>query len=217
MRYRLVIFDLDGTILNTIDDLSDSMNFILRKFDYPEHTTEECKYFVGNGIRKLIERAFPEGTADKILEKAFSEFVEYYREHAAIKTAPYNGMIECISSLKKAGIKIAVNTNKDEAAAVSLCNNYFPNLIDFVSGNRSGIPVKPDPSGVKIILQKYTVPLTEVCFVGDSDVDIQTGKNAGVDSIGVDWGFRGKEFLIQHGASKVVMTPDELCKVLLNA
>lgn len=215
MKYRLAIFDMDGTILNTIDDLGDSCNVILSKHGYPNHTMEEYKYFVGNGIKKLVERALPTGTSDETVEKIFAEYIEYYSAHSAIKTAPYEGIIDCIQKLRAAGVTVAVNTNKIEPAAVELCKKYFPGCFDVISGNRPGVPPKPAPDGIYEILNKVGCTKSEACFIGDSDVDFMCGKNSGLDFIGVDWGFRGEKFLREQGASCVVKNCAELFEVLV--
>ena len=133
MKYSLAIFDLGGTILNMLDDLADSTNAIMKKFGFPKRTTEEVRFMVGNGIPKLIERAIPDGINNPKDNQVLEDFIDYYRKHCEIKTAPYEGMIEALKTLKSAGVKIAVNTNKDETAARELCDNYFPDLIDYVS------------------------------------------------------------------------------------
>lgn len=213
MKYDLIVFDLDGTILNTIDDLADSCNYILKQHNFPAHTVDEIKYMVGNGIAKLIERACPADISADEYEQVLKEYREYYEDHCDIKTAPYCGMVECITRLKETGVKVAVNTNKDESASVELCKKHFPGLFDFISGGNVGLPVKPAPDGVqRIVTELFKKPLSEVkgCFIGDSDVDIATGNGCGFDAIGVDWGFRGAEFLRSHGAKKIVFNCEEL-------
>ena len=218
MKYSLAIFDMDGTILNTLDDLTDSVNEIIKKYNYPLHTVEEVRYMVGNGIPKLIERAIPDGRSNPQFEKILADFISYYEEHCAIKTAPYDGVVDCIKTLRAAGIKIAVNTNKVESAAIALCDDYFPGLFDIISGSRPGMPPKPAPDGIYEILKRAGMDgKTEgqrAVFIGDSDVDMQTGMNAGLDVIGVDWGFRGKAFLEEHGAKIIMMTAKELSDYL---
>ncbi|MDY4986357.1 MAG: HAD family hydrolase [Treponema sp.] len=223
MKYSVAIFDLDGTILNTLDDLAAAINHVLAVHGMPVHETEKVKYMVGNGIAKLVERAVPGGRENPEYKAVYDEFVEYYRSHSALKTGPYEGMVECLRFLRKAGVKTGVNTNKDEVAAVTLCQKYFPGLFDFVSGGKDSIPVKPAPDGVYQLLGKWGLsPLddnikAQTVFIGDSDVDIQTGINAGIDAIGVEWGFRGKDFLLEHGAKTTVSTPDELAVLILNS
>ena len=215
MKYRLAIFDLDGTILNTIDDIADSCNFILKKNNFPVHTVNEIKYFVGNGIPKLIERALPQNTPSDTKQGILDQFIEYYGSHSTVKTCAYNGITELLENLKSNGIRIAVNTNKHEQTSIDLCNKFFPGLIDIVCGGRPDVHHKPDPTGVEKILAAEKVEKSKAVFIGDSDVDIATAKNAGIDSITVDWGFRGKDFLIAHGAKNVAMTPSELLKMIL--
>lgn len=219
MKYSLVIFDMDGTILNTLDDMTDSCNVILKKHGMPLHTVEEIRFMVGNGIPKLIERAIPNGKNNSEFDAVLKEFLEYYEEHCAIKTAPYAGIPECIKNLREAGIKIAVNTNKIEPAAIALCDDYFPGLFDIISGSRAGMPPKPAPDGIYEILKRAGMDgkseNQKAVFIGDSDVDMQTGINAGLDVIGVDWGFRGKEFLREHGAEVVVMNAAELADYII--
>ena len=218
MKYSLAIFDMDGTILNTLDDMTDSLNFILGKYNLPLHTVDEVRFMVGNGIPKLIERAIPDGRANADFDKILSDFIAYYEEHCAIKTAPYAGIPEAIKKLRKAGIKIAVNTNKVEPAAIALCDDYFPGLFDIISGSRPGMPPKPAPDGIYEILKRAGMDGKSegqrAVFIGDSDVDMQTGTNAGLDVIGVDWGFRGKKFLQEHGARVIMMTAAELADYL---
>ena len=216
MKFKLAIFDMDGTILNTLDDMTDSCNYILQKYNYPTHELNEIKFMVGNGIPKLIERALPQGTDKETFDKVLADFIEYYGKHCADKTRPYDGIIDCIKTLKKNGIKIAVNTNKVESAAIDLCNDYFPELFDVISGSRPGMPPKPDPAGIYEILQRAGIDGKDACFIGDSDVDVACGLNAKLDVIGVDWGFRGEDFLHQHGADTVVKTPSELADLILS-
>ena len=218
MKYSLAIFDMDGTILNTLDDMTDSLNVILEKYKLPLHTLDEVRFMVGNGIPKLIERAIPQGRENSDFDKILADFIAYYEEHCAIKTAPYAGIPECIKTSRAAGIKIAVNTNKVEPAAVALCDDYFPGLFDIISGSRPGMPPKPAPDGIYEILNRAGMDGKSVdqkaVFIGDSDVDMQTGMNAGLDVIGVDWGFRGKKFLEEHGAKLIMMSAQELAEYL---
>ena len=219
MKYSLAIFDMDGTILNTLDDMTDSLNVILEKYKLPLHTLDEVRFMVGNGIPKLIERAIEDGRANPEFEKILKDFIAYYEEHCAIKTAPYEGIPECIKALREAGIKIAVNTNKVEPAAIALCDDYFPGLFDIISGSRPGMPPKPAPDGIYEILKRAGMDGKsegqKAVFIGDSDVDMQTGMNASLDVIGVDWGFRGKDFLREHGAEVIMLSAEELAEYLV--
>lgn len=219
MKYDLVVFDLDGTILNTLDDLADSCNTVLEQHGFAAHTNEEIKYMVGNGIPKLIERACPKDICEQEYKSVLYDFIEYYGTHCSIKTAPYPGIAECVRKLKEHGVKVCVNTNKVESASQDLCNKHFAGLFDFVAGNKKDIPVKPAPDGVQRITQNlFNKDFSQIngCYVGDSDVDIATGKNCGFDAIGVAWGFRGKDFLYEHGASRVAETAEELLCMLTN-
>ena len=219
MKYSLAIFDMDGTILNTLDDMTDSINVIMKKYGLKEHSLDDVRFMVGNGIPKLIERAIPCGRENPLFEKILLDFIDYYEKHCAIKTAPYEGIVDCIKNLRKAGVKIAVNTNKVEAAAFALCEDYFPGLFDIISGSRKDLPPKPAPDGIYEILAQAGIDgrseNERALFIGDSDVDVQTGINAGLDVIGVDWGFRGEKFLREHGASIVVRTAEELTSEIL--
>ena len=189
---KLVIFDLDGTLLDTIADLAESTNYALKQLDYPTHPVDAIRTFVGNGINKLLERALPahEQTEENIMRMR-SYFVPYYDIHNADLSTPYPGIVSLLEDLQAKGILIAVASNKYQKATVKLVKQYFPN-IDFVKilGQREGINVKPDPSIVFDILQKADVSKEDVLYVGDSGVDMQTAINAGVDAVGVTWGFR---------------------------
>ena len=182
----------------------------------PLHTVDQVRFMVGNGIPKLIERAIPNGRDNPKFDEILKEYIAYYEEHSAIKTRPYDGIVEAVKALRKSGVKIAVNTNKVEAAALDLVAKYFPDCFDIVSGSRPGLPPKPAPDGVYEILKRAGIDGKsqgqKAVFIGDSDVDLQTGINAGLDVIGVDWGFRGKDFLLEHGAREdnIVMKADEL-------
>ena len=215
MKYDVVIFDLDGTILNTLDDLADSLNHVLEANNFPTHTIDEVRMFVGNGIRKLIERALPQDTDEATRENIYKQFSEYYGQHSQDKTRPYDGIPELFNELRNVGIKIAVNTNKDEDIAKVICEKYFPGMIDVIAGGRKDTPIKPAPAGVNKILKTLNIPKEEALYVGDSDVDIQTGANCGIDEIGVAWGFRGEEFLRQHGAKTVFSDVEQLKKYIL--
>lgn len=189
---RLVIFDLDGTLLNTIADLAASTNQALRHFNYPEHPTEAYRFFVGNGINKLFERALPEGerTEQNVL-RIRSRFIPYYDQHDTDFSTPYPGIPEVLEALQNRGIKLAVASNKYQSATERLITHYFPTLrFEAVLGQREGIPVKPDPTIVNDILQATGIAREEVLYVGDSGVDMQTALHAGVDAVGVAWGFR---------------------------
>lgn len=209
---KIVIFDLDGTLLNTLDDLADSTNYALSKFGYPTRTIEEVRQFVGNGVAKLIERAIPDGKNDPNFEKCLSIFKENYAQNMYNKTAPYNGIIEMLSNLKSKGIKIAVVSNKFDLAVKELCKKYFEGFIDFAAGENEaqGIKKKPAPDTVISVLTEFNFAPEDAVYVGDSDVDIMTAKNSNMPCISVTWGFRDKKFLLENGATILINAPSEI-------
>ena len=209
---KAVIFDLDGTLLNTLDDLADSTNYALSKFGYPTRTIEEVRQFVGNGVAKLIERAIPEGKNNPNFEKCLSIFKENYAQNMYNKTAPYNGIIEMLSNLKSKGIKIAVVSNKFDLAVKELCKKYFEGFIDFAAGENEaqGIKKKPAPDTVISVLNEFNFAPEAAVYVGDSDVDIMTAKNSKMPCISVTWGFRDKKFLLENGATILINAPSEI-------
>lgn len=209
---KIVIFDLDGTLLNTLDDLADSTNYALSKFGYPTRTIEEVQQFVGNGVAKLIERAIPDGKNNPNFEKCLSIFKENYAQNMYNKTAPYNGIIEMLSNLKSKGIKIAVVSNKFDLAVKELCKKYFEGFIDFAAGENEaqGIKKKPAPDTVISVLNEFNFAPEDAVYVGDSDVDIMTAKNSKMPCISVTWGFRDKKFLLENGATILINTPSEI-------
>lgn len=209
---KIVIFDLDGTLLNTLDDLADSTNYALSKFGYSTRTIEEVRQFVGNGVAKLIERAIPDGKNNSNFEKCLSIFKENYAQNMYNKTAPYNGIIEMLSNLKSKGIKIAVVSNKFDLAVKELCKKYFEGFIDFAAGENEaqGINKKPAPDTVLSVLRKFNFAPEDAVYVGDSDVDIMTAKNSHMPCISVTWGFRDEKFLLESGATILINAPSEI-------
>lgn len=209
---KTVIFDLDGTLLNTLDDLADSTNYALSKFGYPTRTIEEVRQFVGNGVAKLIERAIPEGKNNPNFEKCLAIFKENYAQNMYNKTAPYNGIIEMLSNLKSKGIKIAVVSNKFDLAVKELCKKYFEGFIDFAAGENEaqGIKKKPAPDTVISVLNEFNYASEDAVYVGDSDVDIMTAKNSKMPCISVTWGFRDEKFLLENGATILINAPSEI-------
>ena len=209
---KLVIFDLDGTLLDTIADLAESANYALKQLGYPTHDVETIRTFVGNGINKLLERALPphEQTEENVMRMR-SHFVPYYDVHNADLSSPYPGIVNLLEDLQAKGIQIAVASNKYQAATVKLVKQYFPN-IDFVEilGQREGINVKPDPTIVFDILKKAKVSFEETLYVGDSGVDMQTAINAGVDAVGVTWGFRPRAELESFQPMELIDKAKEL-------
>jgi len=210
MRYDAVIFDLDGTLLDTLDDLADSLNHTLRKNNMPERTREEVRAFVGNGIRKLMERGVPAGTEVSAIDKVDADFTEHYKVHCNDKTKPYDNVLDMLAKLKNNGIKLAVLSNKADYAVQDLCKRYFVGLIDVAAGEIDGIPKKPSPDGVYRVIDKLGVQAEKCVYIGDSDVDVITAKNSNMDCIAVDWGFRDKDVLVNAGADVIVSTADAL-------
>lgn len=209
---KLVIFDLDGTLLNTIADLALSTNYALGKLGYPTHEVEAYNFMVGNGINKLFERALPEGekTEENVL-RVRKEFVPFYDIHNADKSQPYPGIPELLSHLQQAGIQVAVASNKYQAATQKLIAHYFPNIrFTAVFGQRDGINVKPDPTIVFDILKIVGIEKKDVLYVGDSGVDMQTAANAGVTACGVTWGFRPKAELEGFNPAYIVDSAEEI-------
>ena len=209
---KLVIFDLDGTLLNTIADLANSTNYALKVLGYPIHEPDKYNFMVGNGINKLFERALPDGekTEENVL-RVRQEFVPYYDQHNADKSRPYPGVTELLETLQTAGMQLAVASNKYQAATEKLIAHYFPNIkFTAVFGQREGIPVKPDPIIVKEILQIAKVQEEETLYVGDSGVDMQTAINAGVTSCGVTWGFRPRTELESFYPDHIVDNAEEI-------
>lgn len=212
---KLVIFDMDGTILNTLDDLKDTLNYALEQYHFPARTLEETRAFVGNGIHKLIERAVPEGTDAQTVENVFGTFLEYYQIHCMDRTRPYPGIVGLLQELKKAGMRTAVVSNKADAAVQELCERFFPGLFDFAVGEHEGVQKKPAPDMVQLALRALGTQEPDAVYVGDSDVDIATAKNSGLDSIIVTWGFRDREFLESQGADVFADTPEEVRELCL--
>lgn len=213
---RLIIFDLDGTLLNTISDLANATNYALSQLGFGMHPLESYPTFVGNGIRKLFERALPATcNSPEWVEKVRELFIPFYDAHNADDTSIYNGIQELLEELQKRGLRIAVASNKYQSATEKLMRHYFPNIVfDSVLGQRDGIPVKPDPSIVHSILYAADITATDTLYIGDSGVDMQTAKNAGIESIGVTWGFRPAEELKANGANHLVNSPKEILQYL---
>ena len=210
--YQSYIFDLDGTLLDTLGDLAASVNYALRQHDMPEHSIDDVRRFVGNGVRLLMERAVPEGTQNPKFEDAFATFRQHYMAHSLDTTQPYDGIPETLAALKARGCRLAVVSNKMMAATQELCRHFFSDTIEVAIGEyeAKGIRKKPAPDTVFAALRQLGVEKDYAVYVGDSDVDILTAANAGLPCISVLWGFRDKDFLIQHGAKTLISAPYEL-------
>ena len=216
---KLVIFDLDGTLLNTYEDIAAATNYALALHGYPTHSTPVIKSFVGNGINKLFERALPEGhkSMDEVL-KIRAAFVPYYNVHGADFTVPFEGIVELLYTLQRLGLKLAVASNKYEEATKALVETYFPEIEwCAVLGQREGVPTKPDPTIVEEILTAAEITdKREVLYVGDSGVDMQTAINAGVEGVGVTWGCRSREELESFNPRAVVDSCEEIVQIIAN-
>lgn len=214
MKHKLAIFDLDGTILNTLDDLADSLNFALTCEGFPARTLDEVRRFVGNGILKLVERALPEGSDQAALVRVFETFKVHYKDHCAIKTAPYKGIPSLLAELKCRSIKLAVVSNKADFAVQTLCADYFGGIFDYAVGEREGIRRKPAPDAVNEVLAHFGIAPTDAVYIGDSEVDVETARNASLSLIAVDWGFRDKACLRESGAECIVSDPAQIAKLI---
>ena len=215
MMYSTYIFDLDGTLLNTLDDLAASVNYALRQYGMPEHPVDAVRRFVGNGVRLLMQRAVPEGADNPMFEEIFVTFRQYYMAHSLDTTKPYENMPQVLATLRSNGCRIAVVSNKMMAATQELCRYFFPDTVEVAIGEdeASGIRKKPAPDTVDAALQALGVEKDGAVYVGDSDVDILTACHAGIPCISVLWGFRDKAFLQSHGATTYITHPDELLKL----
>ena len=214
--YSTYIFDLDGTLLDTLGDLAASVNYALRMHGMPEHTIDDVRHFVGNGVRLLMERAIPDGEQNPDFEATFATFRQHYMEHSLDTTRPYEGISDALKALKAQGCRLAVVSNKMMAATQELCQHFFPDTIEVAIGENeaAGIRKKPAPDTVYAALRMLNVEQKNAVYVGDSDVDVETAKNSGLPCISVLWGFRDKEFLIRHGAKTFISAPSELLQTL---
>ncbi len=212
MKKNTVIFDLDGTLLDTLQDLADATNYALRKQGMPERTIEEVRQFVGNGVRLLMIRAIPGGEENPLFEETFALFKSYYGEHCNDHTRPYEGIMELLATLREKGYAVAIVSNKIDFAVKELSKLYFQGIVPVAIGEKEGIRRKPAPDTVFEALKELGRTKEEAVYVGDSDVDIETAQNAGMPCISVLWGFRDKAFLKAHGASHYAEKAEEILK-----
>lgn len=214
MKYRLAVFDMDGTILNTLGDISASVNFALRAEHMPERTMAEIRSFAGNGVRRLIELSVPSDASQEACERVYNAFAEHYRLHCADATAPYSGIVDLLSRLRAKGMHTAVVSNKPDDAVKALCARYFNGLFDEAVGVCAGVRPKPCPDAVCGVLDELHIERAEAVYIGDTEVDAATAENAGLDFIAVDWGFREHPLLEKQRAQLIASTADELFDAL---
>ena len=212
-QYRTYIFDLDGTLLNTLEDLYLSTNHALRQMQLPERSLEEVRQFVGNGVRRLIERAVPDGADNPRFEEVFRLFKQHYLEHGEDHTAPYPGVLDLLGALKRAGRQTAVVSNKFLPATQELCRRFFPGVVDIAVGEHESVRCKPAPDMVEKVLQELHADKSSAVYIGDSDVDLQTARNSGLPCVSVLWGFRDRETLLANGATTFISNPMQLLLV----
>ena len=215
MAYKTALFDMDGTLLDTLEDLRDSTNHVLREMGYPERSLEEMRRFVGNGAEMQIRRAVPEGTSEENIAKALRAYRAYYQEHCRIKTKVYDGLLNMLDALKARDVKTAVVSNKPDEAVKKLSEEYFGGRMDYAVGAKDGRRCKPYPDMVDAALEALGETREGAVFIGDSEVDVQTGLNAGLPVIAVSWGFRSRETIAEAGATVIADDAAALAKLLL--
>lgn len=213
IKYKAVLFDLDGTLLDTLGDVGGTLNHVLEENGYPPRTMAEYRVLVGNGARMLTKESMPESAPEDEVDRIFVAYRDYYRDHPVTVTVPYAGIPELLETLKKSGVKAAVVTNKPDLTAKRIIGRFFPELMTV--GDDGVHSRKPAPDNVFRALDELGVSPSEALYVGDSEVDAATAKNAGTDAAIVGWGYRDREFLLSHGAEEVVGTVDELLKKIL--
>lgn len=210
---RAAVFDLDGTLLDTLDDLADSANLALTEFGQPERTALEIRSFIGHGVKKLVERML--GDKPELVEPCMVRFKALYQQHMLDKTCPYPGVVSMLTSLRQMGIKIAVVSNKFDGAVVRICEELLPTLVDVAMGEKPDLPKKPAPDSTLAALKRLGVPPCDAIYIGDADTDVETAHNAGLRCIGVTWGFRDKAHLLKAGADEIAESAQELLDLLL--
>ena len=215
---RYAIFDLDGTLLDTLDDLTDSMNYMLGKHNFPLRTRNEVRNFVGNGVRKLVERAIPTEykADDEFIDKFYNDFSLYYNSHSDVKTSPYPGTLDMLDKLLENGFDIAIVSNKIDSAVKSLSAKFFGGRIRSAIGEKPSIRHKPEPDMVFMAMEEMGANKMDSIYIGDSEVDIETARNAGIPCVSVLWGFKDRKFLEESGATMLVHSMEELTKNLIN-
>ena len=215
MPYSVAVFDLDGTLLDTLDDLHNSVSEALCLHGLPDRTREEIRSFVGDGVEMLIRRAVPFGTGEETVLTVLKDFKAIYAQNCRLHTAPYAGIPELLAALRARGVRVAVVSNKFDAAVKELCAHYFGNAVEVAVGERPDVRKKPAPDTVFEALSALGARTSDAVYVGDSDTDVQTARNAAMDCFSVTWGFRDEEFLLANGATRVAHSPDELLRLIL--
>ncbi len=215
MKYKAALFDMDGTILDTLEDMYNSVNATMRHFSLPEIGIDDTRAYVGNGAARLIERAVPDGTSPTLTVEVLEWYKRYYNDHSSIATAPYAGIPELLAALKEAGVRLAVVSNKPDRTVRELADAFFEGLFVSAVGESPAVRRKPAPDTVNAAVAAMGLEKTDCVYIGDSEVDVATAANAGLDCISVSWGFRSEAQLVEAGAQLIVATPDELSEALL--
>ncbi|MBQ8006195.1 MAG: HAD family hydrolase [Lachnospiraceae bacterium] len=213
-KITTIIFDMDGTVLNTLDDLTDSVNYVFSKFGLPARSRDEYRQFFGNGIGYAMKCAAPEGTPDSLIEEMIPVFKEYYDIHCLDKTGTYDGIIDLMKELRDSGCKMAIVSNKIDSAVKELNERFFSEYVSVAIGERPGVSRKPAPDTVFAALAELGSSPDEAVYIGDSEVDLMTAKNSNLPCIAVLWGFRDRDFLIKYGASAFAKTPKDIISYL---
>ena len=214
MRYQTILFDLDGTLLDTLEDLADAVNVILERHRCPRRSVDEVRNFVGNGLGMLMRRSLPAQYSQMVSDLCAEELRTYYTAHSRVKTRPYRGVAEMLKALKAAGVRVSVVSNKADEAVGGLCGAYFPGLVDVAVGETPGRRPKPAPDAVELALERLRADPSTAVYIGDSQVDIATARAAGLPCIAVTWGFRSRQELVDAGAETLADTPEELLELL---
>ena len=215
MRYKAVLFDMDGTVLDTLDDLADSVNRSLREFGLPEVSRFQVGQSLGNGAKYLIRHCLPEGSDEALCEQVLSFYKPWYDAHCRIKTKPYDGILQLMETLRADGVSQAIISNKPDSAVRELAEAFFPGLMDVVIGESPAVKRKPSPDTVLAAARQMGLMASDCVYIGDTEVDLETARNAGMDCIPVSWGFRTEEQLRAAGAEEIIRSPEELKKKLL--
>ena len=216
---KLAIFDLDGTLLNTIKDLGEAVNFALDRNGFHTHSVASYPYFVGNGVRRLIERSLPEDARKKaaVVDAMLKDFKQYYNEHNTDRTVPYDGIPELLQQLNESGVKLAVASNKYQQATLKIINHFFPDIPWIaIQGQQESVPVKPDPSIIFMILSEAKIAKQDTIYIGDSGIDMETARRACIDSVGVTWGFRPVKELKEYHANVIINKPQDITAIIEN-